>query len=103
MQLASWSNLPILNEWRRRYPNQDPRKLYERYWHARLACPGGGEYVWNEKWQTMESTIYGHPGEPKAGANQVPLLSEISGLNVGLTFEHDGLRARAIIDRAVDR
>lgn len=103
MQLASWSNLPILNEWRMRYPNQDPRELYERYWQARLACPGGGEYVWNEKWQTMESTIYGHPGEPKAGPSHVPLLSEISRLNVGLTFEHDGLRARAIIDRAVGR
>ena len=67
MQSLSWSNLPILNEWKRRYPDQDPVAVHERVWKIRLICPGGGRYVWNDEWQTMESTVYGHPGQPKAG------------------------------------
>ena len=65
MQRLAWSNLPILNEWKRRYPDRDPVVLHEQFWQTRLVCPGGGKYVWNEKWQTMESTVFGHPGEPK--------------------------------------
>src|SRR5262249_36553881 len=64
-QRLAWSNLPILNEWKRRYPKQDPLKLHEQFWQTKLVCPGGGRYVWNEEWQTMESTVYGHPGQPK--------------------------------------
>lgn len=101
MQLRSWANLPILNEWRRRYADRDPLELYGRYWQARLECPGGGRYVWNEQWQTMESTVYGHPGQPKPGPDLVPWLSELAGVNFGLTFELNGLRARAAIDRRI--
>ena len=67
MQMRAWSNLPILNEWKRLYPDRDPVELHERVWKIRLICPGGGQYVWNDKYQTMESTVYGHPGEPKTG------------------------------------
>jgi hypothetical protein len=62
MQRLAWANLPVLNEWRRRYPHADPVALHEQHWHLQLACPGGGTYRWNETWQTMESTVYGHPG-----------------------------------------
>jgi hypothetical protein len=48
LQLRSWDNLPILNEWRRRYPDRDPVELHEQAWHARMVCPGGGAYVWKE-------------------------------------------------------
>jgi hypothetical protein len=102
MQLRSWANVPILNEWRRHYPDRDPLELYERYWQARLECPGGGDYVWNEEWQTMESTVFGHPAQPKPGPDLVPWLSEFADVNFGLTFELNGLRARAVIDRYVD-
>lgn len=98
LQALSWSNLPILNEWRRRWPDRDPVKLHEEFWYARLVCPGGGDYVWNEEWQTMESTVYGHPGEPKRGPPNVS-LGDVVGGNFGLTFEDQGLRARAVIDR----
>ena len=30
MQTRAWSNLPILNEWKQRYPDQDPVALHER-------------------------------------------------------------------------
>lgn len=92
MQLAAWGNIPILNEWRRRYPQQDPVALHERLWQRRLVCPGGGDYRWNEAWQTMESTVYGHPGEPKAGPGLPVALQRVSFANFGLTFEEHGLR-----------
>jgi hypothetical protein len=73
--------------------------VHEEFWQARLECPGGGKYVWNDQWETMESTIYGHPGQPKVGAGLPPLLGEIDLGNFGLTFEAQGLRARIELDR----
>ena len=61
LQQLAWANLPALNEWKRRYPDQDPVKVHERLWQTRLLDPAGGAYVWNERFQTMESTTYGHP------------------------------------------
>src|SRR5947207_3878268 len=98
-QLLSWNNLPVLNEWKRLYPSQDPVKLHERFWQTKLICPAGGAYVWNEKWQTMESSVYGHPGEPKAGPPRILPLEKISAANLGLTFENQGLSAKAVLER----
>jgi len=100
-QLLSWNNLPILNEWKRRYPGTDPVKLHEQFWQTKLVCPGGGQYVWNEKWQTMESTVYGHPGEPKKGPGNFLPLAKIASANLGLTFENQGLSAKAVLERDV--
>jgi hypothetical protein len=99
MQTRAWSNLPILNEWKHRYPDQDPVGLHERYWHTRLICPGGGQYVWNEQWQTMESTVYGCPAAPQDGPVAAPVLRAIKYGNFGITFEDQGLRARVSLDR----
>jgi hypothetical protein len=95
----SWSNLPALNEWKRLFPDQDPVVLHERLWGATLVCPAGGRYVWNESWQTMESTACGHPGEPKEGGRSLPHLREIRGVRVGLTLEDPGLTIRAELRR----
>ena len=99
MQVRSWSNLPILNEWKRLYPDQDPVKLHERLWYTQLICPGGGEYVWNKEWHTMQSTIYGHPGQPKSGPLAPTALLNFNTANFGLTFEEQGLRARIELNR----
>lgn len=99
LQSRSWANLPVLNEWRGRYPDRDPVQVHEAFWQTRPVCPGGGEYVWNEEWQTMESTVYGHPGEPKPGPISNLPLSDLIGGNFGLTFEKQGLRAKAVLDR----
>ena len=99
MQARAWGNLPILNEWKRRYAEHDPIVLHERLWQARLVCPGGGQYVWNDRWQTFESTVYGHPGEPKAGPAVPPALAAFASGNIGLTFEHQGLRVQMDLDR----
>ncbi len=100
-QRLAWSNLPILNEWKRRYPAEDPVKLHEQYWQVILRCPGGGDYVWNDQWQTMESTVYGHPGEPREGPAVFGPLARLSGANLGLNFEAQGLSAHAEFTRTV--
>lgn len=100
IQARSFGNLPILNEWHRLFPDEDPVAVHERLWQVRLICPGGGEYRWNEDWHTMESTVYGHPGAPMTGPSVLrPPLSEFSFGNFGLTFEDGGLRARATFFR----
>ncbi|MHB9078251.1 MAG: hypothetical protein ACYC3X_12235 [Pirellulaceae bacterium] len=99
MQTRAWSNLPILNEWKRRYPDQDPVALHEEFWQTRLICPGGGQYVWNDACQTMESTVYGCPASPKEGPLAAPGISSLKFGNFGLTFEDQGLRARVSLER----
>ncbi|MDY0167233.1 MAG: hypothetical protein RBS80_11865 [Thermoguttaceae bacterium] len=99
MQRRAWSNLPVLNEWKRRYPDQDPAKLHARFWQTELICPGDGSYAWNDRWQTMESTVYGHPAEPKEGPAAPPLLGQLRHGNFGLSFEEQGLRARVMLER----
>ena len=100
MQVRAWANLPVLNEWKRRFPKRNPMELHQRYWNVELRCPGGGKYAWNAKHHTFESTIYGHPGAPKPGPKQPAALRSIQSANFGVTFEHKGLRARMEIDRA---
>jgi len=99
MQEKCWNNLPILNEWKRMYPDRDPVEVHKEVWGVELLCPGGGKYVWNDKYQTMESTVYGHPGEPKKGPPAPPVLSGFATGEFGLTFENQGVRARAELDR----
>ena len=101
MQTQAWNNLPILNEWHTLYPDQDPVDVHEQIWKERLICPGGGKYIWNDEWKTMESTIYGHPGVPKLGPGVPPELFKFRFGNFGVTFEEQGLRARLMLDREV--
>lgn len=98
MQARAWGNIPILNEWKRRFPDQSPLVTHQKLWHRQLVCPGGGEYRWNEEWQTMESTVYGHPGRPKSGPGFPSELRDVAKANLGLTFEHNGLRAKAKLE-----
>ena len=99
LQTHSWANIPILNEWKRLFPNEDPVKVHERLWHTTLACPGGGQYVWNDEWKTMESSVYGHPGQPKKGPTITTALGQFQSANFGLTFEEQGLRGRLELSR----
>ncbi len=99
MQRRAWANLPILNEYRRLFPRRDPVEVYEELWGATLICPGGGEFVWDQTFHTMRSTVFGHPGEPLAAEDYPPVIREIERADFGLTFEHDGLQARLVIHR----
>ncbi|MFO1478087.1 MAG: hypothetical protein U1F98_15730 [Verrucomicrobiota bacterium] len=97
LQVLAWNNIPILNEWKRRYPDKDPLAVEERFWGTRLLCPGGGKYVWNDQWQTMESTVFGHPGQPRAGTT--PALLNVDSVRLGVTFENQGLSASGVLSR----
>jgi hypothetical protein len=99
MRQRAWDNIPILNEWKRRYPDRDPVEVHQKLWKTRLVCPGGGTYVWNEEHRTMMSTVYGHPAEPKEGPGWPQAVLRLLSGDFGVTFEHLGLRARAVLER----
>jgi hypothetical protein len=100
LQMKSWDNIPILNEWKKR--GVEPVAFHARYWHTRLICPGGGKYRWNEKDGTMESTVFGHPERPlKNPPASAHPLHDVREVRFGLTFEHDGLRAQGEVLREV--
>jgi hypothetical protein len=99
MQQSAWGNIPVLNEWRRIYPDKDPIAVHQQVWKTKLVCPGGGTYQWNEEWQTMESTVYGHPSEPKTGPMIPPTLTRFTRALLGATFEKEGLRTHVELNR----
>ena len=99
ISLQCWNNLPILNEWHRLYPERDPVALHEAVWGERLACPAGGNYVWNPKWRTMESTVLGHPGDPRPGPDAIGPLQGLKSADFGITFQDGGLRATVEMER----
>jgi hypothetical protein len=99
LQAKAWDSLPILNAWKQRYPDQDAVALHERFWHTRPVCPGGGTYVWNDRWQTYESMVYGHRGGPKSGSAVPPALKSLRAGNFGMTSDSRSLRARVFLER----
>lgn len=95
MRSQSWDNLPILNEWKRLQPDQDPVAFHQQLWGRRLRCRGGGEYVWQQESETMQSSVFGPPGTPVSDDYELPLpLQDVDSVGCGVTFEHGGLRAR---------
>ena len=42
LQQLARNNLPILNEWKKLYPDQNPVQVHETFWGTKLLCPGGG-------------------------------------------------------------
>jgi hypothetical protein len=99
MQAVAWGNIAILNEWKRLRPQEDPVALHEKLFGVKLVGPDGSGYAWNEKWGTMESASYGHPGEPKNGPRVPGILTGLKFISAGIDFEGDGLRARTILER----
>ena len=98
LQRKSWNNLHALNEWRIHLKKKDSLKYHQKVWHTDLLCPGGGEYQWNKKFQTYESTVFGHPANPKSPKN-FSLFGKWKAVDFGLSFENDGLRVRANLEK----
>lgn len=94
---AAFACLPILNEWRRRFPDHDPEEVHERVLGDRLATPGGGSFVWDADWHTMASTAFGHPGAPRHVPGLAVPWAGFTSARLALTFEPDGLRVRAAL------
>jgi hypothetical protein len=99
LRQRSWANIMILNEWKRAFKAEDPAAFHKKFWYTDLVCPGGGVYVWNEEFRTMESTVFGHPGNPRKVEKIENALFEITSGELGLTFEQDGIRAGATLKR----
>lgn len=99
MRQHAWNNIPILNEWKHRYPDRDPVDVHQQLYKTRLVCPGGGTYVWDERDRTMMSTVYGHPAAPKEGPGWPEAVLRLLSGDFGVTFENQGLRARAVLER----
>lgn len=99
LQMQTWDNLPILTEWHRRKGSLSELEFHEKYWHTDLTGPGGGGYVWNPEFETMESAAFGHPGQPQTPDKIATPFSRMKGVQAGITFEEDGLRARTVIER----
>jgi hypothetical protein len=93
MQRKSWNNLHALNEWRIHLKKNDPLTYHQRVWQTELLCPGGGKYIWDEKYKTYESTAFGHPAKPKTLKN-LSILGHWKNVNLGVNFENDGLRVK---------
>ena len=98
LQKKSWNNLYALNEWKLLLKQDDPLAYHQAIWQTDLHCPGRGKYVWNQKFQTFESTAFGHPAKPKEPKSLNP-LSNWKSINFGINFEKDGLRAKATARR----
>ncbi len=103
LQRLSHANLPILNEWKRKFPDLDPVEVHQKLWQRRLYCPGGGKYVWNEQLRTMESTVYGSPLAKKWGGPRfLESLEQFTTGELGMAFDDEGLRARIVLEHKGD-
>jgi hypothetical protein len=100
MQAIAWGNIPILNEWKRLYPREDPAALHERLLGVKLVSPDGSGYVWNAEFNTMESVSYGSPAQPKSGPAVPAPLNSFKFINAGIDFEKEGLRARVVLQKS---
>jgi len=100
LQARCWGSIPILNQWHALKHDTDPVVFHQQYWHTRLVCPGGGAYVWDEEFGTMASTVFGCPARPKMPDKLPGILEKMTEAAFGMTFEDDGLRARAAIGRS---
>ena len=98
MQRKSWNNLHALNEWRIHLKKNDPLTYHQRVWQTELLCPGGGKYIWNKKYKTYESTVFGHAAEPKTPKN-LSILGHWKNVNLGINFENDGLRVKGSLQK----
>jgi Protein of unknown function (DUF3352) len=100
LRQESWKNLPILNEWKRRFPDCDPVEFHQRIWTESLTCPGGGKYEWDEVQQTMRSDKFGSPQDPSFPMGAPFPLEGVRSFDIGLTQEGDqGLRVQIVIKR----
>ena len=99
LQRKSWKNIHALNEWRINLKKENPLAYHKRVWQTELLCPGGGDYKWNQKFQTYESSAFGHPAEPKTPA-KLSLLGKWQSIDFGIIFETDGLRIKAELNRS---
>ena len=93
MHRLTWSNIPILNHFRARYPDRDPLRVYQRLFGESLVEPCGGTYQWNADRGTYVSSLQGYRLQPKPGPAMAPTLASNDHVASTLLFDQGGLRA----------
>jgi len=58
--------------------------------------------VWNDKFKTYESTVFGHPANAKS-TKTISILGNWSKVDFGINFENDGLRVKAELERVQNK
>jgi hypothetical protein len=77
----------------------------QRIYGVRPYCPDGGVYVFSAEGKSCRCSIHGTARDPRQPATPSPnsatgrLLREFAGLRATLSFEPEGLRAVAVIER----
>lgn len=102
MNRISWSNIPILNHLRSRYPGRDPHTVYQTLFRQTLQEPSGGNYVWDPERGTYVSTLQGYHLEPQAGPPINPVLEPNDKIRTTILFKDSGLRATLDVQSAAD-
>ncbi|MCA9128281.1 MAG: protein kinase [Planctomycetales bacterium] len=103
LRFTAWKNIPILNEWKKAFPDSDPLQIHARYWRQNLVCVDGGSYRWNEALGSMEASIFGPPGTKVDEAFKLPVpFRDVTSAAFGLTFENSGVRGRVRLERHKD-
>ena len=82
-----------MHEWTRLFPTEDPVALHFALSHGRHVCL-------DATWQTMESTVSGHPGDPTFLALGLPPhLATMRATTFGPTFAQERVRVHAALQR----
>jgi hypothetical protein len=93
-EVACFANLPVLEEWRRRAPDEDPATVHARHFAVRPVCPAGGRYEWDATLRALACTEHGHPTAARRRHAPPSALDGLAQLGAGVTFEQDGVRIR---------
>lgn len=94
-KFVSWEALPILNEWKRLFPDEDPVQVHYKYFKETIHCPGGKGYQWNEELNSMESVAFGHPEAPRDGYIDIPILENWEEAKVAIGLKDNEFRLEA--------
>lgn len=96
---ASWAALPILNEWKRQFPEQDPVQVHFEYFKETIQCPGGKGYQWNEAIGSMESVAFGHPEALRENFEAIPWLENWDQAKAAISIKEREFRLEAELSR----
>lgn len=91
--------LPILEEWKRLFPNEDPVAFHERVFHERLAGPVGEKLIVDPATGEIRSEKFGSPYQLTSAKLQIEALKDLRSVDFGLSFEHGGVRGRMSVQR----
>lgn len=95
----TWRNFPILQEWKREFPDQDPFEFHQKYWHQKMLCAGGGKLIWDKKTDAPMSTVFGNPSKPRIPMRTPTPWQGFKSFDAGVTFDTGGIRGKMMLER----